>query len=124
MGGNQNDDDELGSMQSMAAALVGGMKEMRLGQKDLLEAVTSSASAGWKLAGEALKSERKMAEEKRDLELALALTGNDDNDPTKQIMAKVANDFVDVMKAKAFMAMQQEAAKPAAVTDTTKPDNG
>ena len=55
-GGNREEDEDAGSMTTMAGALVGGMKEIRLALREALAMVGTSAAEGWRIAGEAIKA--------------------------------------------------------------------
>jgi hypothetical protein len=116
---SEHDDNETGSITSMSGALVAAMRELRMGNRDLTEAVMKAAGEGWKLAGLTLEREREMNNKLHDTELALALTGNDD-DEIKKLGVKVASEFIDVMKVKSLMKIQSDAAQASAVTDKTQ----
>jgi len=107
-GSDMDGDDDYGNGQAMAGAMVAGMRELRLTVKDLLGTVQMSAGEGWKLAHEFMKQSAKLTQDNTELQIALVASDNTSDDPIKAIGAKAANDFIDVMKAKAFANLQKE----------------
>jgi hypothetical protein len=109
--GAREDDDEIGNNASMAGALVGVVKELRLANKDLLGVVQQAAGEGWRVAGELMKQNQVLQNDKSELQIAMVVASSaaeDKPDAIKELTVKTAEGFIEVMKAKAMMQMQAE----------------
>lgn len=113
--GNTDEDDDSGNNNTnMANALVGVVKELRLSNKDLLGVVQQAAGEGWRLAGDMMKANQKLQQDNTELQIVLAMANNEDKpDAMKELTVKTAEGFIEVMKMKAMMKMQEEAAEKA-----------
>lgn len=108
-GGTLDETESNGSNASMAGALVSGMHELRLTVKDLVSTVQASASEGWKLAGEALKAERKLAVENAELMVVVATQDQTDkNDPMKLLAVKAGSEIIEFIKIQGLAKIQAE----------------